>query len=207
MQNFNTTFNKFVAVIANTIDKHAPQKRLSRKQEKMRNKPWLTNDILDSIRKCRSMFKSHFLSGTDTERAYFRKYSNKLIREIVSVKKHYSATTFENNKHNIKKMWNIIKSLLPSKLNKSPSANLNSRNMNSAKESKSIANHFNNFFCTIGKTVAENIPDDKHNSYLLFLRKRISKSIFLRPPSMNEVVNSINSLNVNKAVGLSTMFH
>jgi len=34
MQNFNTTFDEFVAVIANTIDKHAPQKRLFRKQKK-----------------------------------------------------------------------------------------------------------------------------------------------------------------------------
>jgi len=144
----------------------------------MRNKPWLTNDIPGSIRKRRSMFKSHFCSGTDTERAYFQKHSNKLTREIASANKHYSATTFENNKHNIKKMWNTIKSLLPFKTNKSPNANLNSRNMNSAKESKSVANHFNNFFCIIGKNIAENIPDDKDNSHLVFLRKRISKLIF-----------------------------
>jgi len=98
-------------------------------------------------------------------------------------------------------MWNTIQSLLPTKLSKSPNANLNSRNMNSAKESKSIANHFHIFFCTFGKNIAENISDDKDNSHLLFLRKRIPESIFLRLPSMNKVVNSINSFNVNKAVG------
>jgi len=62
MQIFNTTFDEFLTVIANTIDKHAPQKQLSRKQEKMRNKSWLTNAMLDSIHKRRSMFKSYFLS-------------------------------------------------------------------------------------------------------------------------------------------------
>jgi len=52
----------------------------------MKNKLWLTNAILDSICKRRSMFKSHFLLRTDTEKAYFRKYSNKLTREIASAK-------------------------------------------------------------------------------------------------------------------------
>ena len=39
------------ACISQMIDKHAPLKRLSRKQQKLVKKPWITKGILTSIRK------------------------------------------------------------------------------------------------------------------------------------------------------------
>jgi len=57
-------FNQFTSIVLATINKHAPLKPLSRKQKRLRNKPWITKEIHSLIRKRRSMFKSHFLQLT-----------------------------------------------------------------------------------------------------------------------------------------------
>ena len=48
-ENFHSAFDNFVACISQMIDKHAPLKRLSRKQQKLVKKPWITKGILTSI--------------------------------------------------------------------------------------------------------------------------------------------------------------
>ena len=50
-KNFDSVFDQFVEIMAETINKHAPQKRISRKQAKLALEPWITKGILTSIRK------------------------------------------------------------------------------------------------------------------------------------------------------------
>ena len=40
--NFDDSFEAFVSIIQHTIEKHAPLKRMSRKQKKIKRKPWIT---------------------------------------------------------------------------------------------------------------------------------------------------------------------
>ena len=48
--NFCENFDKFTSIVPTTIDKHEPLKKLSRRQLKLRSKPWLTKGILISIK-------------------------------------------------------------------------------------------------------------------------------------------------------------
>ena len=79
-KNFDSVFDQFVEIIAETINEHAPQKRLSRKQAKLALKPWITKGTLTSIRKKNSLFKTHFINGSTSQKLFFRKYSNKLTK-------------------------------------------------------------------------------------------------------------------------------
>jgi len=65
---------------------------------------------------------------------------------------------------------------------------------------KTISNHFNNYFCTIGSNLAEKVEttSTKPSS---FLKRSIRDSIYLDPPRPTEVLNLITSLKDNKAVG------
>ena len=58
---------------------------------------------------------------------------------------------------------------------------------------------FNNFFSTIGKKLTDKLSDSE--TYKQFLRNRISSTIYIEPPRVNEVLNVINSLNIYKSVG------
>ena len=59
--NVNDSFNGFVNLLRSIIDDHAPLKRLSRRQQKLRSKPWLTKGIHISIRNRRILFRPLFL--------------------------------------------------------------------------------------------------------------------------------------------------
>ena len=48
-KNANVMFNVYQYELINIIDKHAPYRILSRKEQKLRLKPWITESILNSI--------------------------------------------------------------------------------------------------------------------------------------------------------------
>ena len=98
--NYNKIFDRFSQTILSTIDIHAPKKKLSCRQQRLQNKPWLTKRILVSICKRHFMFKSHFLLGNDGQKSFFRKYSNKLTTIIALAKKLYYSSMLNQNKNN-----------------------------------------------------------------------------------------------------------
>ena len=52
---FNVYHNKLI----NIIDKHAPYRIFSRKEQKLRLKPWITKSILNSINKKWTLYEIH----------------------------------------------------------------------------------------------------------------------------------------------------
>ena len=50
-KNANVMFNVYQYELINIIDKHALYRILSRKEQKLRLKPWITESILNSISK------------------------------------------------------------------------------------------------------------------------------------------------------------
>ena len=64
--NFDATFDAFVSVVHSVIENHAPLKRLFRKEQKLKRKPWITKDICAMIRRKNIMHKSDYISGNET---------------------------------------------------------------------------------------------------------------------------------------------
>ena len=65
--NFNQLFFEFIKIIENTIEIHAPLKKLSRKQRKLQAKPWITKELLSKIQQKRKLYRSHYLNGDETD--------------------------------------------------------------------------------------------------------------------------------------------
>ena len=64
-----------------------------------------------------------------------------------------------------------------------------------------ISNYFNNFFCSIGENLSNSAASQENYEFRDYLSNRVSSSIFLDSPSLSEIVKSIKSLNMNKALG------
>ena len=64
-----------------------------------------------------------------------------------------------------------------------------------------ILDEFNHFFSKVGENLASEFSTNDEAAFELFLQNRVSPSIFMEPPRVNEVINIINSLNLNKSVG------
>ena len=151
--NFDYVFDQFVETIAKTIDLHAPLKRLTRKQQKVSKKPWITKGIFKSIKHKNSMFRTHFLNGTEIERYHYKTYLNKLTKIKSLSKKLYFQNEVRNSHKDPRKMWNTIRMTLPTKQKLQPPSSLKI-NESFTDNPKLIAKLFNNHFCTIGSKLA-----------------------------------------------------
>ena len=197
--NFNNVFNKFISLISQSIDKHAPLKKFSRRQQKLQKKPWITKGILVSIKRKRSMFISHYVNGNNSQKILFKKYCNKLTKIKSKSKRSFFESELEKHRADPKGTWEVLRKLLPmpGKRQKQNESSLD----NVLTDATNKANIFNNFFCSIGEKLASNILSQKNPQPLDYLTNRISPSIYLQAPTINEILNVITSLNINKAVG------
>ena len=57
------------------------------------------------------------------------------------------------------------------------------------------------FSVTLKKKLADKILDNENYTFLNCLSNRVSQSIYLEPLELNEIINSIHSLNMNKSIG------
>ncbi len=96
-------FQHFQNSVLKSINKHAPLKKLSNRQAKLRKKPWITSGILKSISMKNKLYK-RFLKSKDKfwyqRYKYYRDMLNRLIRKS---KCNYFKDYFENCKNNAMK--------------------------------------------------------------------------------------------------------
>ena len=58
-KNANVMFNVYQYKLINIIDKRAPSRVLSRKEQKLKLKPWITKSILNLIRKKNELYRKY----------------------------------------------------------------------------------------------------------------------------------------------------
>ena len=98
------------------------------------------------------MYKNNFLNRNDAQNLLFKTYSNKLTKVKRLSKEMCFHKEFDENKNNRHKMRKIINSLLYKKSAEANSLPNNIKiNSKSCDNQLAMAEHFNNFFCTIGK--------------------------------------------------------
>ena len=102
-ENVNNMYNAFHNKYIEIIDKNAPYKTLSKKESKLKLKPWITKGILQSI-KTRGNYRKKYIRKQDSfwyER--YRYYRNKINMLIQKSKKNYLRKFFQENFNNSKK--------------------------------------------------------------------------------------------------------
>ena len=192
---FNQLIAKLVALIENTIEIHAPLKKLSHKQQKLQSNPWITKGILISVRHKHKLYKSYFLAGTEIQKRFYKKYLNTIAKVKTASKKIYFRQEFGRNLNNPRKTWELIRSALPtnqSQTNKSK-IDLLKFDGQDINESFSIAAKLNEHFISVGKNLADKIPTYDNNSFSKYPNQKVASSMFLQPIRHSEVFNIIHS--------------
>ena len=158
--NFDVLFDRFLRTIKNTIiDLHARLKQYSRKQRRLKQKPWITKAILKSLKHKQKPYSSHFINGNDASKQYYTRIKER------SKFLHYQ-NVLNDVKHDSRGTWRVIKELMTD----SPKRSLNHSislletdgvNLSNVED---IANTLNNHFSTIGEKLAKN---KKNMTYFL----------------------------------------
>ena len=111
----NEIVAKSISTLQLIVHKHAPRKQIFQSKQKQFSKPWITNDILKSIKNKQNMYRTHFFSNNPPppkKKAEYKKYSNKLNHLKTVSKKVYYCKQFNLHRNNLKATWKLIGTLI-----------------------------------------------------------------------------------------------
>ena len=163
-QNSNLPIQKlwdlFEDTLNTTLNKHAPEKFQSRKQHKKSLSPWITNEILLSIKTKRKLYKKAIKNPCTSNWSEFKSHRNKLTRLIEQSKRGYYQSEIAKVKSNPQKIWKTLNNIINIKKNINTANEIKLRdetNNSIINDPKEISNKFNQFFTTIGSKLSQQI--------------------------------------------------
>ena len=196
-------FERFLQIFSDTMDKHAPLRKRSRKERKLLNKPWITKGILVSS-KTKNKLHLASLKGSSESLSLYKRYRNILVHTKEQAKKNYYSHLIDDSKQNVKLLWKTINSILSNKksTNNQISEMVNDSGVKITDHVK-ISNIFNEYFAEIGQKMAAKIarPLSSYNLPVNPLRCSQSKSFFFKPITATDVLTHINNINPVKSAG------
>ena len=105
-------YDKFVSKFKNVVNKFAPMRKASRKENKLRCRPWLTRGLLKPIRMKNKMHNNLRKKPDTSQNHKYKIYRNLLNRLNKQAKVNYYHKVLIDNKNNSKKVWNIVNELI-----------------------------------------------------------------------------------------------
>ena len=149
-----------------------------------------------SIRKKQKLSKSHYLRGSNNQKAYYKRYANLLTKLKTAAKKLYFENQLKSVTNNPKETWNILQELLPKKKCDTTPSSLKFDDADISDKNE-IAGIFNTFFANVGHKISEDINSTK--SHIDYLKNSVTSSMVLSPPTPNELATELKRLNANKS--------
>ena len=120
IQNFNVEFddvnhqfNDFYFKLAGCVERHAPIKKLSTKEVKLRHKPWISNELIKMIKIRNKLHRrKKRQSNNENIKRLYNLFRNRIIREMKKSKRDHYNKYFEKHRNDVKKTWNGIRSII-----------------------------------------------------------------------------------------------
>ena len=139
---------KFIDIFHKTLNIHAPLRKQSKKETKLKNKPWLSEGILKLIQQKKLLYKRALKLNDGNTRAQCKAYRNKMTHIKEYAKRLYIKNLVNDNKHDTSSLWKIINKIIHLKnvkKNNIPNKIYASKR-ESAQGPQAISNLFNKYF-------------------------------------------------------------
>ena len=205
----NDAVSTLLSVTDQLLDKYAPVKRLSKKQLKQRDKPWIDNDILKSIKDKDNIYRKLISEKNPTRRESYKadcnKRKNEITKNIRLKKKAYYKTYFQKHSQNAKKMWSGINEIIHTKSKNKNSPNCIEQMLNNEKvtitDSKSMSNAFNTHYVNVAEEILKQRKYPGCKSFTEYLKDSNSYTFMAQPTTPKEVDELIKSFDSSKSAG------
>ena len=200
IENIDIQFESFQNAIKIFIDQCFPKKFVHRRNRF--RQPWMNNRILRRIN-IRNRLHSKFLSSRNpVDLLKFKNYRNKLKTDILRLKKTYFNNYFDTI--NSKDCWKRINTQFKNK--SSPSSDLPNKIIRNNQTFTSLSHILEQFsiHLTNGiETIVNNIPPPTERNFEFFLKPeaRVSSSIYLFPPTLDEILSQTLKIKDNQSSG------
>lgn len=160
--------------------------------------PWMTLDTWKLLHIKENLLEKSRKNPTDERlKVLLRHASNKLNAAKAKAKRNYYTGRLDNS--NQRNTWNVVNEVLGRERSKSAIQALN-YNGRTISEGTEICECLNEYFCNVGKHLADSIVSDR-DIFKFGTLKRLDNSIFLSPSTIAEVSSLIQGLNPKKSAG------
>ena len=208
IQNFDNTFTDiddqfrdFYFKLECCVNRHAPMKKLSKKEIKLQQKPWISSRLNKMIQIKNKLFyrKKRQPNNVNIKKLY-NMFRNRVNREIIKSKKEYYSQYFEENNRNSKKTWEGIRSIINIKKAKATGISQLKITETIVDNPKEIAEALNDFFSNVGPDTEKDIPRNPVVKPDKYLKNRNQFEFVMAHISEEEVLEIINQFE-NKSTG------
>ena len=195
----NDATEEYFKVVNKGFELNFPLKPLSKKRSK--NKSWFTAGLHKSCRTKFKLYKKYLNKPNVKNKEKYNKYKNLYNRLIKVAKEQYYNELITGTKSSIYKLWEIFGPIVnPSKAKNSTKISKLLVNDKITYNERDIAECFNAYFCNIGTSLAQKIPETNINPGN-YLSPPILNSIYLDPITEDELCTLVSKLNHKKSVG------
>ena len=199
--NANVQYNKFMDKFQELFEECIPKKVFKKRHGKNKTPkaPWITFALLKCIQRKNRLYKKSIQKPTETNVYKYKMYRNRLNSLLRRAKQNYFSSQLDKERYNMRNTWKILNSILrcPKKVQ---CQKFVSNNNKIYTEPKEIANKFNDFFASIGPTLAGTI---KHQGkdFDEYLGNSCSSTCFFKPTDESEILKIIKNLGSRKSPG------
>ena len=193
-----TAYNFFHDKHCAINDKHFPLETLTRKQQELELKPWITKGILTSTRVKAKLFRTFKKTQKSQDHAKYKYYRDTINSLSRKSKKQYHKEYFIKHANNLKRTWKGINNLLnrQGKLKNSDIfLNIDGKLIT---DQKMVVDKMNHYFINVADNLAKKIPKP-NTKYQDFLKNPNIHSMYLTEIGPHEIEEIIQHLGSNKA--------
>jgi len=197
----NQAYTNFTQEITSILDRLAPEKIIKIPASQVIRDPWMTKGLIKSSKTLSKLHKQKLTkANTHPNCIKYLQYRNMYNKLKRVTKQNYYDKLLLKYKHDIRKTWGVINSLIGRTNDKttiSESFKINNQNIS---DKSIIANEFCNFFSTIGQKYANEIPNSQFN-YDYYMNNKQQASMFMSPTDPYEIVKMIDLLKRKNSSG------
>jgi len=196
----NEAYDKFHDLYIQCFNQSFPLRKLKVGEKAIKRSPWMTLGLMTSSRNKSKLYTKKLKKPTETNINAYKTYLKILNKLKRRAKITYFKTSIDENKHNTKQLWKILKQAIGKENNKSNFPRSFLVDNKTESDEDAIANGFNNFFANIGYNISHNVPTSS-KSFDKYLPQHHAKSIFLDPVLPIDVINVTRKLKPKTSSG------
>lgn len=198
LTDINDKYNFFQNSLISIFNESFPLVRQSRKR--IKDKKWMTSELLSSIRQKHRLYKKQIKSPTPHNISVYKDYKKSLDTLLKTAEETYYFEMFKDTKDSSIKLWKCLGSVInPDKKVKQNRIDKLQVEGNYIENEDDIPDVMNNFFCTVGKDLAKEIPMGRNHH--IYLKNKNRATFFLSPIDESEITKEILQMNSKKSPG------
>ena len=202
----NSTYEILQSTISSAKNEFLPSKRVRFNKYKHKKNKWITTAIIKSIH-VRDKLYHKFKTTRKTDVNYsshkkkFDDYSKLLNKLIKDAKTTYYNNEFEKYQNDIRKCWQTINCILNRDRNSNNFPSYIKVDGKKVTSHQDIVDNFNNYFTSVGESLAAKIPRAK-KSYDTYLKDTIASSFSFKLVEQKEIDSIITKFKAKTSSGM-----